>query len=82
MTQTEVLLNAREVAALLGVEQTRVKRAAHRGEIPYLRLGRYLRFRQESIMEWVKRSGARNGAPRRTRAVSQRVKGRAKDAMP
>ena len=53
MTQTEVLLNAREVAELLGVEQSWVRRATQRGEIPYLRLGRYLRFRQESIREWV-----------------------------
>jgi excisionase family DNA binding protein len=53
MTQTEVLLTVPEVAELLGVNRSWVQRSVKRGEIPHLRLGRYLRFREESIMAWI-----------------------------
>lgn len=47
------LLAAAEVAELLGVDETWVYRAARRGEIPHLRLGKYVRFRREDIDEWI-----------------------------
>ena len=51
---TEVLLTVPEVAELLGVERSWIQRAVKRGEIPHLRLGRYLRFRETSIAEWIR----------------------------
>jgi excisionase family DNA binding protein len=54
MTQTEVLLTVPEVAELLGVNRSWVQRAVKRGEIPNLRLGRYIRFRRESVDAWIK----------------------------
>jgi len=47
------LLEAREVAALLGVNERWVREHTRRGEIPHVRLGRYVRYRRESIMAWI-----------------------------
>lgn len=58
---TETLLTVPQVAEMLGVEKTWVQRAVKRGEIPYVRLGRYLRFREESIAAWIREQEHSNG---------------------
>lgn len=50
---SDALLNAREVAAMLGVDVNWVERACKRGELPYLRIGRLLRFRPSAIAQWM-----------------------------
>jgi len=47
------LLTADEVADMLGVKTEWVYDRARRGELPHVQLGRYKRFRRESIIEWV-----------------------------
>ena len=47
------LLTAVEVAALLAVPTGWVYRAAREGEIPSIRLGRYVRFDAADISAWV-----------------------------
>ena len=47
------LLTAVEVAALLSVPTTWVYRAAREGELPSVTLGRYVRFDEADISEWV-----------------------------
>lgn len=54
MTEADTLLNADEVAAMLGVNRSWVERSVKRGEMPVIRLGRYLRFRRESVDAWIK----------------------------
>jgi excisionase family DNA binding protein len=48
----ERLLTAEQVAALLGVKRGWVYAQARADRIPHVRLGRYTRFRVESIEAW------------------------------
>lgn len=47
------LLTAEEVAARLQVPTGWVYAAARRGELPSVRLGRYVRFRAEALERWL-----------------------------
>jgi excisionase family DNA binding protein len=60
-TETDTLLTADDVAAMLGVSKSWVERAVKRNELPVIRLGRYIRFRRESVEEWVKGQERRAG---------------------
>jgi excisionase family DNA binding protein len=48
------LLDAHQVAEILGMRTDYVYRLARRDEIPHLRFGRTLRFRVEAIDEWLR----------------------------
>jgi excisionase family DNA binding protein len=47
------LLDAEDVAMLLGVSKGWIYAEVRAGRIPYVRLGRYVRFRRESIEDWL-----------------------------
>ena len=49
------LLTAQEVAERLGVTTAWVWAQTRAGQIPHVQLGRYRRFREEAIEEWVTR---------------------------
>ena len=49
------LLTVADVAERLGVSQEWVWAQARAGRIPHVRLGRYRRFREEAISEWLRR---------------------------
>lgn len=51
---TTKLLDADDIAALLGVPKTWVYEAARTGRIPTVKLGRYYRFRPEAINAWIR----------------------------
>jgi excisionase family DNA binding protein len=50
---TDRLLNAMEVAEILCVSRRWVEDATRRGDIPHVRLGRFPRYRPETIALWV-----------------------------
>jgi excisionase family DNA binding protein len=47
------LLYAQDVAVMLGVSKGWIYAEVRAGRIPYVRLGRYVRFRRESIENWL-----------------------------
>jgi excisionase family DNA binding protein len=47
------LLDADEVAEMLGVPKAWVYEQSRKGRIPTVALGRYRRYRQEAIDEWI-----------------------------
>jgi excisionase family DNA binding protein len=49
------LLTAQEVAERLGVTTAWVWAQTRAGRIPHVQLGRYRRFREETIEEWIGR---------------------------
>jgi excisionase family DNA binding protein len=49
------LLTAEQVAERLGVTKEWVWAQVRRDHIPHVRLGRYRRFREEAIEEWLRR---------------------------
>jgi excisionase family DNA binding protein len=58
------LLTAAEVAALLRVPTSWIYAQTRTGRIPHLRIGRYCRYRQDAIEDWVT-SLERGPTPRR-----------------
>ena len=48
------LLNAEQVGALLGVPPSWVLAQARADRIPHLYLGRYVRFDEQAVEEWVR----------------------------
>jgi excisionase family DNA binding protein len=49
------LLTAEDVAERLGVTRDWVWSQARAGRIPHVKLGRYRRFREEAIDDWLRR---------------------------
>lgn len=55
-----LVLDARELAAMLGVSPQLVREMVRRGEVPGLiRAGRLLRFSRAAIERWMHEGGAR-----------------------
>ena len=50
----EKLLSVRDLSELLSVKQSTVYYWVHRNTIPYLKIGRCVRFDLEQIKEWLK----------------------------
>ncbi|WP_369075899.1 helix-turn-helix domain-containing protein [Nocardioides renjunii] len=53
----ERLLTAMEVAEQLSVPESWLYGAARRGVFPAVKVGRYVRFRQEDVTEWIRSGG-------------------------
>lgn len=50
---SDPLLNAADVATLLGVPVSWVYEQSRRGRIPTVTLGRYRRYRSSAVEEWI-----------------------------
>lgn len=50
---TERLLTASEVADLLAVPESWVREHTRNGRVPRVQLGRYIRYRQDIVLDWV-----------------------------
>jgi excisionase family DNA binding protein len=59
------LLTAGEVARFLAVPESWVREHSRSGDLPCLRLGRYVRYEKERILAWVD-AQSDSGWPRRT----------------
>ena len=47
------LLEAAEVAELLAVPVSWVREQSRTGDIPHVRLGRYVRFDEQAVIDWL-----------------------------
>jgi excisionase family DNA binding protein len=66
------LLTADDVAAMLGMGTDWIYAQVRAGRIPHVRLGRYVRFRAESIDRWlrdIEREATMNGGMKRRGAA-------------
>lgn len=50
---SDKLLDVEQTANLLGVPISKVRRMVRFNEIPFIKLGHYVRFRKESLEEWI-----------------------------
>ena len=63
----DALLTPEQIAAKLGVKLSTIYQWTHQGFIPYVKLGRLVRFREADVTRWLE---ARSTSGRRTRRVS------------
>jgi len=63
-SQTSLLLDSREVAALLGLGRTKAYELMARSEIPVIRIGRSVRVPRKALIQWIsERTIGSDGAP-------------------
>ncbi len=70
----EKLLTARQVSDLLEVKISTVYDWVHRGMIPYVKLGRLIRFKKAEVFQWINLHTIRPKSPRVPRKGSLRSK--------
>jgi len=50
----EILLTAMDVSKILKINPFSIYRKAERGEIPSIKIGKLLRFKESEIQHWIK----------------------------
>jgi excisionase family DNA binding protein len=63
------LLTAAEIAEILHVPEGWVRDNTRNGRIPAVRLGRYVRYRQEAVLAWVEAQEGGGAASRQLRSA-------------
>jgi excisionase family DNA binding protein len=53
MSDVKKLLNAEQVATLLGVPESWVREQTRKGKLPCVELGRYRRYKLDHVLEWI-----------------------------
>jgi excisionase family DNA binding protein len=61
---SRLLMTHREAAVLLAVSERTLWKLRHNGEIPFVRIGRCVRYRPSSLKNWVREQEQVVGAPR------------------
>jgi len=49
------LLKPQEIADLLGVQLSTIYQWTHEGYIPYIKVGRFVRFRESDVEQWLEK---------------------------
>lgn len=57
----ENLITAKEVAEMLGIHHKTVYEWVRENRIPFVRIGRCVRFRPHELAEWLRKKGAHYG---------------------
>ena len=47
------LLNVQEIADLLGVQPSTIYQWTHEGFIPFVKLGKFVRFKEAAVAKWL-----------------------------
>ena len=53
LNSTQKLLTIEDASNLLSIKVSRLRTAVFRKEIPYIKIGRLVRFKESDLMEWV-----------------------------
>ena len=61
----EKLLNRKEIAEILQVKPGTIYQWTHQGYIPFLKVGRFVRFRESDINEWLEKRGCKGRVKRK-----------------
>ena len=56
----QTLLNSRELAAILKVKESYLKNLRHENRVPFLKIGRLVRYSLEDIEKWIASGECRN----------------------
>jgi excisionase family DNA binding protein len=68
------LLNGAEVAELLAVPESWVREHTRNGSMPHIQLGRYIRYRRETVLGWIDSLENSGGRVSRVQARVQRAR--------
>ena len=59
----EPLINAHDVAAMLGMSLSWVRKHTRNNDLPYYKLGHYVRYRRSDILDWLAAEGGNKRRP-------------------
>ncbi len=62
----EKLLTPQEIADLLGIQMSTIYSWTHEEFVPFIKLGRLIRFRESDVLEWLEK---RTNPGRKTRKL-------------
>ncbi len=62
-----VLLTPEQVAKKLGVRKSTIYQWSHRGYIPHIKMGRFIRFKESTIDNWLDKNAVKGRVTRRVR---------------
>lgn len=54
------LLTPEEISKILNVKLSTIYKWTHMGTIPFIKIGKLIRFREEDIKEWVEKKKVKN----------------------
>jgi len=54
------LLTPEEISKILNVKLSTIYKWTHMGTIPFIKIGKLIRFKEEDIMEWVEKKKVKN----------------------
>lgn len=54
------LLTPEEISKILNVKLSTIYKWTHMGTIPFIKIGKLIRFREEDIKEWVEKKEVKN----------------------
>ena len=61
------LITAEELGELLQKKERTIREMCYKGQIPYYRVGRSIRFNLDDVMEWLNKECRRSSRPSSTR---------------
>ena len=56
----EKLLTPEEISRILNVKLSTIYKWTHMGTIPFIKMGKLIRFKEEDIKEWVEKKEVKN----------------------
>ena len=56
----EKLLTPEEISRVLNVRLSTIYKWTHMGSIPYIKVGKFIRFKEKDIKEWVGKKEVKN----------------------
>jgi len=59
------LLTPQEIAEVLGVQPSTIYQWTHQGYIPHVKIGKFVRFKEKDVEEWIERKGNNGNVNRR-----------------
>ena len=62
----EKLLTPQEIAEVLGVQPSTIYQWTHQGYIPYVKIGKFVRFKEKDVERWVESKTSNGRVTRKT----------------
>ena len=59
------LLKAKEVAEIIGVQESTIYQWTHQGYIPHIKVGKMVRFNVEDVLKWLSKMKTRGRVHRK-----------------
>jgi excisionase family DNA binding protein len=71
MTETDILIKKNEAASILRISVPTLERMVYRGELPFVKVGRMLRFKKMDLINYINRCTRLNSIKKEAVAIHE-----------